>query len=147
MYTQTHSSDLRETLGSLLNRLTLADAHSGLRSLLYRGSPKPLIIFNLANPRARLSLISRHLEGKSDQLQLNTPFSTERLASRQDDPEYTPLAMVAHNMASHPGEDALNQPKHPTLLIPGPVEFDDAVLGAMSHYRCGPPRLTSHASH
>ncbi|KAL8654469.1 MAG: hypothetical protein Q9226_003428 [Calogaya cf. arnoldii] len=27
-----------------------------------------------------------------------------------------------------------NQPEHPTLLIPGPVEFDDEVLQAMSHY-------------
>ncbi|KAL4877173.1 pyridoxal phosphate-dependent transferase [Aspergillus karnatakaensis] len=27
-----------------------------------------------------------------------------------------------------------NQPPHPTLLIPGPIEFDDAVLQSMSHY-------------
>ncbi|KAI4090322.1 MAG: hypothetical protein LQ339_008379 [Xanthoria mediterranea] len=27
-----------------------------------------------------------------------------------------------------------NQPEHPALLIPGPVEFDDEVLQAMSHY-------------
>ncbi|OCK93904.1 PLP-dependent transferase [Cenococcum geophilum 1.58] len=27
-----------------------------------------------------------------------------------------------------------NQPPHPALLIPGPIEFDDAVLQAMSHY-------------
>ncbi|KAL4868134.1 hypothetical protein BDV12DRAFT_170126 [Aspergillus spectabilis] len=26
------------------------------------------------------------------------------------------------------------QPPHPTLLIPGPIEFDDAVLQSMSHY-------------
>lgn len=26
------------------------------------------------------------------------------------------------------------QPSHPTLLIPGPIEFDDAVLQSMSHY-------------
>ncbi|OCK81727.1 PLP-dependent transferase [Lepidopterella palustris CBS 459.81] len=26
------------------------------------------------------------------------------------------------------------QPPHPALLIPGPIEFDDAVLDAMSHY-------------
>lgn len=26
------------------------------------------------------------------------------------------------------------QPDHPTLLIPGPIEFDDAVLQSMSHY-------------
>lgn len=28
-----------------------------------------------------------------------------------------------------------SQPDHPTLLIPGPIEFDDAVLQSMSHYR------------
>jgi alanine-glyoxylate transaminase/serine-glyoxylate transaminase/serine-pyruvate transaminase len=28
-----------------------------------------------------------------------------------------------------------SQPEHPTLLIPGPIEFDDAVLHSMSHYR------------
>ncbi|APA16049.1 hypothetical protein SS1G_10169 [Sclerotinia sclerotiorum 1980 UF-70] len=27
-----------------------------------------------------------------------------------------------------------NQPAHPTLFIPGPIEFDDAVLQSMSHY-------------
>ncbi|KAI9855959.1 MAG: hypothetical protein M1824_005764 [Vezdaea acicularis] len=27
-----------------------------------------------------------------------------------------------------------SQPPHPTLLIPGPIEFDDAVLHSMSHY-------------
>ncbi|EHL03451.1 putative Alanine--glyoxylate aminotransferase 1 [Glarea lozoyensis 74030] len=29
------------------------------------------------------------------------------------------------------------QPEHPTLLIPGPIEFDDAVLQSMSHYSVG----------
>jgi len=28
-----------------------------------------------------------------------------------------------------------SQPPHPAVMIPGPVEFDDAVLNAMSHYR------------
>lgn len=31
-----------------------------------------------------------------------------------------------------------SQAPHPTLLIPGPIEFDDAVLQSMSHYRYGP---------
>ncbi|KAI9664809.1 MAG: hypothetical protein M1821_006257 [Bathelium mastoideum] len=30
-----------------------------------------------------------------------------------------------------------SQPQHPTLLIPGPVEFDDEVLQSMSHYSEG----------
>ncbi|KAL2051512.1 hypothetical protein ABVK25_008174 [Lepraria finkii] len=35
-----------------------------------------------------------------------------------------------------------NQAEHPTLLIPGPIEFDDAVLGSTSHFsqsHVGPP--------
>jgi len=28
-----------------------------------------------------------------------------------------------------------NQPQHPTLLIPGPIEYSDEVLQSMSHYR------------
>ena len=28
-----------------------------------------------------------------------------------------------------------NQAEHPALLIPGPIEFDDAVLGSMAHFR------------
>ena len=37
-----------------------------------------------------------------------------------------------------PQEPAANmstQPEHPSVLIPGPVEFDDAVLQSMGHYR------------
>jgi len=37
-----------------------------------------------------------------------------------------------------------SQPEHPTLLIPGPIEFDDAVLQSMSHYRfviCQPEEM------
>ena len=38
-------------------------------------------------------------------------------------------------MAMERKDGAFSQPEHPALLIPGPVEFDDAVLDAMSHYR------------
>jgi alanine-glyoxylate transaminase/serine-glyoxylate transaminase/serine-pyruvate transaminase len=36
---------------------------------------------------------------------------------------------------SRPLSTMSTQPEHPTLLIPGPIEFDDAVLNSMSHYR------------
>lgn len=36
--------------------------------------------------------------------------------------------------AKSPPDTMSNQPPHPALLIPGPIEFDDAVLHAMSHY-------------
>jgi alanine-glyoxylate transaminase/serine-glyoxylate transaminase/serine-pyruvate transaminase len=34
-----------------------------------------------------------------------------------------------------PPKKMSNQAAHPALLIPGPIEFDDAVLSSMSHYR------------
>jgi alanine-glyoxylate transaminase/serine-glyoxylate transaminase/serine-pyruvate transaminase len=33
------------------------------------------------------------------------------------------------------------QPEHPAVLIPGPVEFDDAVLQSMGHYRRDPSKI------
>ena len=73
-----------------------------------------------ASPPARLSLISRHL---APDYPINTPYTVERLPSTID----TSLLPKTRNMSS--------QPDHPTLLIPGPIEFDDAVLQSMSHYR------------
>ena len=114
----------------------IADAILALFPCLFcRQSRRPLTASALANPRARLSLISRHLKQRP-YFELNTPFSSERLAGKQDDPEYTPLVRSSPTMADEKGNSASSQPEHPALLIPGPVEFDDAVLEAMSHYRC-----------
>lgn len=101
----------------------------------------------VANPRsrsrARLSLISRHL-GQRPVLELNTPFSTERHASQAEDVEYIPFSPPPPppppppNRVHPEGAAVLKmsiQGSHPTLLIPGPVEFDDEVLRSMSHYR------------
>ncbi|KAL8943105.1 MAG: hypothetical protein Q9216_001305, partial [Gyalolechia sp. 2 TL-2023] len=88
----------------------------------------------LASPRTRLSLISRHL-GQRPALEINTPFSSERQASQEDDLPHTPLARSPPEAAKHPpASNMSSQPDHPTLLIPGPVEFDDEVLQSMSHY-------------
>lgn len=103
---------------------------------------QPLTVLNLANPRARLSLISRHLEQRPV-LKINTPFSTERLSGHQDDLEYTPPIREPPKMDSQKDKNLSKQPEHPALLIPGPVEFDDAVLEAMGHYRCGMRLYTS----
>ncbi|CAI6338306.1 unnamed protein product [Periconia digitata] len=99
-----------------------------------------------SRPSSRLDLLSRHLESKPF-LELNTPFSTERSARFVDEqgniiPSKTPreqhqqpeekpkqipeIPPIPSNMSS--------QPPHPALLIPGPIEFDDAVLQAMGHY-------------
>jgi alanine-glyoxylate transaminase/serine-glyoxylate transaminase/serine-pyruvate transaminase len=95
-----------------------------------------------ASPKSRLNLFSRHLDPKPF-LELNTPFSTERSATLEDEtgnikskakptppkPQTEPKSepQLQPNMSS--------QPEHPALLIPGPIEFDDAVLQSMSHYR------------
>lgn len=70
---------------------------------------------------ARLSLISRHL---APEYPINTPYTVERLPSTIDT-SLLPKTQT-RKMSS--------QPSHPTLLIPGPIEFDDAVLQSMSHY-------------
>jgi alanine-glyoxylate transaminase/serine-glyoxylate transaminase/serine-pyruvate transaminase len=74
------------------------------------------------NSPARLSLISRHL---APDYPINTPYTVERLP-RTIDTSLLPN-ILTRKMSS--------QPEHPTLLIPGPIEFDDAVLQSMSHYR------------
>ena len=88
---------------------------------------------------ARLSLISRHL---APEYPINTPYTVERLPSTID----TSLLPKTQKRTMS------SQPAHPTLLIPGPIEFDDAVLQSMSHYRLvfltglkGGEPLTSHA--
>lgn len=58
----------------------------------------------------RLSLVSGHLAGRN---QTN----------------------ISNLSAVNQSRTMSSQPPHPTLLIPGPIEFDDAVLNAMSHYR------------
>lgn len=69
-------------------------------------------------------------------LELNTPFSTERHSGKQDDVEHSAFSRSTPNSKILAGSDKMsNQPEHPTLLIPGPIEFDDDVLQSMSHYR------------
>ncbi len=72
-------------------------------------------------------------------LELNTPFSTERLsAATEDHIEHVAPSdsVVKRKTTAKEGNSKMaNQTDHPTLLIPGPIEFDDAVLKSMSHYR------------
>ncbi|KAK1832655.1 pyridoxal phosphate-dependent transferase [Podospora conica] len=73
------------------------------------------------NPPARLSLISRHL---APDYPINTPYTVERL----------PRTIDTSLLPSRQTRMMSSQPEHSTLLIPGPIEFDDAVLQSMSHY-------------
>lgn len=81
-----------------------------------------------ANPPARLSLISRHL---APEYPINTPYTVERLPDTID----TSLLPKTQTRKLSYSAKMSSQPPHPTLLIPGPIEFDDAVLQSMSHYR------------
>lgn len=109
-----------------------------------------------SRPQARLSLIARHFDQRLPLPlpELNTPFSSERLSVEPDDLEYNPIQrtppppppatsdhLPSHhlNQTKDKEKDQLSnrmssQPAHNTLLIPGPIEFDDAVLQSMSHY-------------
>lgn len=95
---------------------------------------------NLAHRRLaneRLSLIHRHLNHRPD-LEINTPYSTERISQPSDDIPWTPYIRpkpdISKPLQKRHIVEMSTQPEHPTLLIPGPVEFDDAVLQSMSHY-------------
>ncbi|KEY64068.1 hypothetical protein S7711_07430, partial [Stachybotrys chartarum IBT 7711] len=68
------------------------------------------------DPSSRLSLLSQHLSPGS--ASSSSPSTTSSSVRSQARPQST--------MSS--------QPPHPTLLIPGPIEFEDAVLQSMSHY-------------
>lgn len=103
-------------------------------------------------PQQRLSLISRHLDQRLPLPELNTPFSTERNSLAPDDIEYKPLDRTASTPTTSPSTPSTpstpssptdspppaakmsSQAPHLTLLIPGPIEFDDAVLQSMAHY-------------
>ncbi|GAB1313323.1 hypothetical protein MFIFM68171_03533 [Madurella fahalii] len=75
---------------------------------------------------ARLSLISRHL---APVYPINTPYTVERL------PDTIDTSLLTRNQTRSLSTTAkMSQPAHPTLLIPGPIEFDDAVLQSMSHF-------------
>ncbi|KAI1822349.1 alanine--glyoxylate aminotransferase [Xylaria intraflava] len=67
-----------------------------------------------SNPALRLSIISQHLAGQSQPAGLSVNQS--------------------RSLSGSPVSNMSSQPSHPTLLIPGPIEFDDAVLQSMSHY-------------
>lgn len=114
----------------------------GLRpsNLLWNPAGVSRVSENLATKQTsqRLSLISRHLDQQLPLPELNTPFSTERNSTGSDDLVYNPvdrsLDPSTNSPSEHPSPTMSSQAPHPTLLIPGPIEFDDAVLQSMSHY-------------
>jgi len=100
---------------------------------------RPVVILASSRPLSRLNLFSGHL-AKKPFLELNTPFSTERTAQLEDEDgnvllrKTKELKVEAKEKEEVP-EAMSSQPPHAALMIPGPIEFDDAVLQSMSHYR------------
>ena len=103
-----------------------------------------------ARARPRLSLLQRHLD--SSPFELNTPFSIERASEleidvnhirppfQQQQQQVRKISSATRQQKEQQKENPLkmsSQPPHPALMIPGPIELDDAVLQAMSHYRLG----------
>jgi alanine-glyoxylate transaminase/serine-glyoxylate transaminase/serine-pyruvate transaminase len=105
--------------------------------------PRIMAPTSRASPNDRLTQITKHLDSKPF-LELNTPFSTERSSRFEDErgntiKRHTPPATKAEQpvqkqVPAAPKKMSQQKP-HPALLIPGPIEFDDAVLESMSHYR------------
>jgi len=90
--------------------------------------------------------LQRHLD--SSPFELNTPFSIERASEPEIDVNHIrppfqqqqirKISVAARKQMQAQKENPVkmsSQPPHPALMIPGPVELDDAVLQAMSHYR------------
>lgn len=68
------------------------------------------------------------------------PSSARIIASSPGPPlqlsSFTSSSSPTHQQQTRKSSNMSSQAPHPTLLIPGPIEFDDAVLQSMSHYRC-----------
>jgi hypothetical protein len=79
---------------------------------------------NPSHPSARLSLITSHLNPSSPTRVTQPPSPTSQRRRFSQSTE-----------SRNKSAEMSTQAPHPTLLIPGPIEFDDAVLRAMSHYR------------
>lgn len=79
----------------------------------------------------RLSLISRHLHTSPSTLAINTPYSTERISTSEAEFEQK----IPQEPSSKKSGTMSKQAAHPTVLIPGPIEYSDEVLASMSHFR------------
>jgi alanine-glyoxylate transaminase/serine-glyoxylate transaminase/serine-pyruvate transaminase len=76
--------------------------------------------YSAATSADRISLFSGHLSHQSSSYNAASPALSSSTQAR-------PLSTTTAKMSS--------QPEHATLLIPGPIEFDDDVLKSMGHYR------------
>jgi hypothetical protein len=130
-------------------------------SLFFHPKPDPAAILDPSRTRraiSRLGLFASHLaQTQKPILELNTPFSVERTSSPEDHAEiiadesrkilevqqaealkeqekHLKKEIEAQKEKKRPAIMSTQEP-HPALLIPGPIEVDDAVLQSMSHFR------------
>lgn len=128
-----------------------------MRGARHTSDPAVVSIIVAARAKSRLDLFANHLAQRSFH-ELNTPFSIERNSSAKYYPdlllkEESKDQLHQKLLEQHrPREQRRNssyppntkqqdkskmssQPSHATLLIPGPIEVEDDVLQAMSHFR------------
>ncbi|KAF2759757.1 PLP-dependent transferase [Pseudovirgaria hyperparasitica] len=84
--------------------------------------PAPMRLPPQHQPTSRLSLIHNHLSAAPP---LSHSNNTNNNNNNHIHSSVQPRRL--HSTMS-------SQPEHPTLLIPGPIEFDDEVLQSMSHF-------------
>ncbi|KAI9055588.1 hypothetical protein LZ554_000534 [Drepanopeziza brunnea f. sp. 'monogermtubi'] len=85
----------------------------------------------------RLSAIVRHLDPhphpRPSTIATNSPYIIKRLVNT-DSPTQSRRFSSSSQTSYKDKANMSSQPNHPALLVPGPIEFDDAVLQSMSHY-------------
>ena len=93
-------------------------------------------VMSSSSAKSRLSLISRHLQPASS-IPLNTPYSAaERATQAPAGPKQSIDGSSFSTKTPATSQTPMSsQAPHATVLIPGPIEYDDAVLQSMSHYR------------
>lgn len=124
------------------HRIGLCSSSSLLKSELIAGSSplhhssSPMSNYSSASATARLSTIARHLKSSSD-LPLNTPYSSAQRAIQAPAGPQQSLdgSSFSTKTPTKPQNPMSSQAPHAAVLIPGPIEYDDAVLQSMSHYR------------
>lgn len=128
------SSSSRQPVSSISTPLFSRVIFCGARSRQFAN-----IVMSGSNSqaKARLSVISRHLQPTPNN-SLNTPYSSEQRARQipAGPKQSIDSSTFSTRTPAKPQVPMSSQAPHPAVLIPGPIEYDDAVLQAMSHYRC-----------
>src|SRR3569833_303136 len=117
---------MQKALSVSLVNPALAPGRRSALSIIHRGALlHPPVVIRPAPPRRRQSLQNSTIA---------SPYALflHRLSPPQSNP---PTHSTTRRYSSSPPATMSSHPEHPTLLIPGPIEFDDAVLQSMSHYR------------